>query len=167
MVLKTSAILPVLVLGLGNILHLVGLNTAHWTVAYDPNFGYGNSGLWEFCVNGKCTRYPEWYTYRFQVDFCQSTAVLGMVCGVLALLFTTVANLTDVVEKDASRVLGRCGLGSSAISCIMISSSVVVWTTFYQNTLDYSFYCSTAGAVLIPMGGIIKRSANRQTCLEV
>ncbi|GFR78160.1 lens fiber membrane intrinsic protein-like [Elysia marginata] len=155
------------VLGLGNLLHIVGLATPEWVTAdiSVPFLGSTDTtrGLWEGCIDGECDSYDKKTDW---LKACQAMAILGMLAGLVAALMAGVVFVMGLMKKDSTQAIGIIALLSAISSFIMILICVIVFAVKMKEgdsgwDFGYSFGLSIAGALLIAIGGGIAFGGSR------
>ncbi|KAK3744953.1 hypothetical protein RRG08_048349 [Elysia crispata] len=156
MAIKPLTIGGVTVLGVGCVLHIVGLATHAWLAADG-----GSLGFWEVCPDeGPCISFkedgkPDWFKAS------EALALLGMIFGGMALLLAGVLVVMNLMGKEPSRGLGVSTLLLSVVSFVTVIICVIIFGAKYRDFFSeadfhfgYSFGLSIAGAALILLGGI-------------
>ncbi|GFR93226.1 lens fiber membrane intrinsic protein-like [Elysia marginata] len=162
MAVKLVPLIAFCVLGLGVVLHIIGLSTPHWitqTVDLDEETVDVSAGLWQVCVGGLCNSIHEnakhdWYRA------CGAMAIIGMLSGMISALMVGVVFVMGLMNKDSGKTKKATSILSflaAVFSVIMILICVIIFAvkTNQEGGYDfgYSFFLSTAGAVVIVIGG--------------
>ncbi|KAK3705862.1 hypothetical protein RRG08_058943 [Elysia crispata] len=162
---KILALTAVVVLGLGNLLHIVGLATPEWAKNELRNEGLSVTvtlGLWKSCVGSKCITISTLSELGrrgdlSQIKACGAMAILGMLAGGAALLLAVVKAIMMVMDKEHPKPLGLGALVCSIVSLALIVICVIIWFAGVQpgGEAGYSLGLSIVGAILIPIGGVL------------
>ncbi|GFN99695.1 lens fiber membrane intrinsic protein-like [Plakobranchus ocellatus] len=164
---KLIPLIAVGVLGLGNLLHIIGLATPEWvtTDIVLPFVGKQEQtqGLWEGCVNDDCDSLknePDW------LKASGAMAILGMLAGLGALVIAGLIFVMGLMDKSANKAFGILAVLAAIGSFVLILICVIVYAVKAEDDYDnfdfgYSFGLSIAGAILILLGGFIAMAGNR------
>ncbi|KAK3752631.1 hypothetical protein RRG08_008774 [Elysia crispata] len=159
MVFIQSAIGALALLGLGNLLHIIGLATPEWVIA-TPKNSYGtklSAGLWEVCIQDICVKIPDLEDW---LNACRAMAILGMIAGIGAAAMEIVSIVMFVMCKKSFKPHGPISLSTAILSSIMIIICVILYAlnsefddTEEKESFGYSFALSIVGAIFILLGG--------------
>ncbi|KAK3801321.1 hypothetical protein RRG08_054825 [Elysia crispata] len=160
-------LVAVAVLGLGNLLHIIGLSTPEWVTAdvSSPFLGRFETtrGLFKACVDDDCVTIddkPDW------LKASQAMAILGMLVGLGAAALACIMFVMGLMNKDSFKSLGVLSFLAAVVSFIMILICVIVYAVEIKEDesgwyFGYSFGLSIAGAILVVLGGCIAFGASR------
>ncbi|GFS09931.1 TC1 transposase-like protein [Elysia marginata] len=118
--LKAMPVAGLALLGLGNLLHIVGLATPEW----ETRSGGGTFGLWKSCGLLRCVSYPSDHDVD-ELKICQATAVLGMIAGVLALALAVFMVIRKYTDKDIPKAVK---IGVLVASILSHEAAINKWT---------------------------------------
>ncbi|GFR74283.1 lens fiber membrane intrinsic protein-like [Elysia marginata] len=92
--------------GLGVLLHIIGLATPQWVTKTQFVLELGENvdisqGLWQVCVNGKCNAIPD----RVKLDWykaCDAMAILGMLAGMFSALMVGIVFVMSLMNRNSA-----------------------------------------------------------------
>ncbi|XP_059152320.1 epithelial membrane protein 1-like [Physella acuta] len=161
MSVQVGAIVAIVLLFVGAVLHIVGLATPEWSVA---KVGGGSFGLWEVCSELACVKYadlPGLVTIPDSIKACEAMAIIGMLISFVALAAAGIDLFHKISGKDASAPFRLISTATSIISFVFILIGIIIWgTKEYEPAsavanIGYSFIQSIIGGITIAIGGII------------
>ncbi|CAL1539309.1 unnamed protein product [Lymnaea stagnalis] len=168
------ALVAVCTIGVGVLLHVIGLATPNWSAISDKGF-YRAYGLWKSC-GGTIEAY-DCDEYKFgnkfdesesSVKACEAFAILGMLASFLGLAMAALSVLLPIIGKPKNAILPVIALAGCVAAFICILIAIVVWGAKvhaeYLSFLDigYSFILSIIGGILIVVGGVLAYIGNKR-----
>ncbi|XP_059161562.1 uncharacterized protein LOC131944766 [Physella acuta] len=144
------------IIGLGSLLHLVGMATPHWLKLNDP----GSIGLWQVCIQF-CLTIEDKAGWLIACDFFSVMGVLSSVAALVLIAFSFF-NAFKGRPQHSTIPIFLTASTSLAATCIIICIIIFASKTVHTSLLGYSFYLSIAGGVLITIGGILGFIINRR-----
>ncbi|CAL1535349.1 unnamed protein product [Lymnaea stagnalis] len=153
--------LGLVLLGLGTVLHVIGLATPEWSV---EKHGTRTQGLFKGCFLGSCGE----YTYKTsKLEACEAFAIIGMVAGIGATAVSLLIFLLGLLSKNRHRIFSLLVLAGSVVAFIAILICVIIYGVTIHDDISYffnvgySFILSIIGGALIPIGGFFVYSASK------
>ncbi|XP_059161584.1 uncharacterized protein LOC131944787 [Physella acuta] len=142
-------------IGLGSLLHLVGMATPHWW-----NIGSGSIGLWQVC-EGNCLTIEDKAGWLIGCDFL---SVMGVLSSVAALVLIAFIFFNAFKGRPLHSKIPIFLIASTICAATFIIICIIIFASQTPNAkrLAYSFYLSIVGGVLIKIGGIIGFISSRR-----
>ncbi|CAG5119192.1 unnamed protein product [Candidula unifasciata] len=148
--------LGLVLLGVGELLHIIGLSTPEWSV-----YSSIRVGLWEAC-NPTCQQY---ILKPAEVEVCEAFAIIGMLAGLLAAALGLMFFVLTLANKSV-RLLAIGAAVAANVALISILVCVIVWGAAVHPggivKIGYSFALSIAGGIIHSLGGDIIFIMSRQ-----
>ncbi|XP_059161560.1 uncharacterized protein LOC131944765 [Physella acuta] len=137
------------IISMGSLLHLVGMVTPNW-----KDVGAGTIGLWEICFSGECETIEDKADWLIACDFLSVMGVLTSVAAIVLIAFIFFNALKGRPQHSKIHIFL---IASTTIAATFIIICIIIFASKTAHTLKIrqSFYLSTAGGVLIKIGGII------------
>ncbi|XP_059161601.1 uncharacterized protein LOC131944802 [Physella acuta] len=137
------------IIGLGALLHLVGMATPHWV-----DVGLASSGLWSACAMDNCGALVDKQGWLIG---CEVLSVIGVSSSAAALMFIAIIFFNEFKGRSQNSKFSIFLLADSLMAgtCIIICIAVYASKVHDTSLLGYSFYLAIVGGVLIKIGGII------------
>ncbi|CAL1546898.1 unnamed protein product [Lymnaea stagnalis] len=159
------ALVSVFIIGVGVLLHIVGLATPEWSALHEGGAS-GSFGLWKICsddnIRGQiCKEYSSEEThpedFLNSIRACEAFAILGMLASVLGLALAAISVLLPMMGKPKNAMFPVISLAGCGASFVFILIAIVVWgAKVHADYLEkltlkigYSFILSIIGGILI------------------
>ncbi|CAL1539310.1 unnamed protein product [Lymnaea stagnalis] len=164
------ALVGLILIGVGTLLHTVGLTTPAWSVIKSSFKTSGSYGLWKYCELGSCFDYPFGTAvadvFEDCIKTCEAFAILGMLASVLGLATAAISVVLRVRGKPNNPLFGAISFAGCIASFVFIMICISVWSAKVNSEfvslifdIGYSFILSTIGGIFICVGGVTFRPA--------
>ncbi|XP_059152364.1 epithelial membrane protein 1-like [Physella acuta] len=159
MSVQVGAIVAIVLLFVGIILHIVGLATPEWMLIKNNEL---TIGLWQACSHGVCLTFADFPIAGLDsIKACEAMAIIGMLISFVAIATAGIAVYHNITGKEASASFQQIATATSVISFVFILIGIIVWGAKVHEpasavaNIGYSFILSIIGGILIAVGGIM------------
>ncbi|CAL1539312.1 unnamed protein product [Lymnaea stagnalis] len=181
------ALVAVCIIGVGVLLHIIGLATPEWSTDSGVNDLATTLGLWKLCQTNSlfdiCADYPFKLLkhtmfhnpdeIESSIKACEAFAILGMLASFLGLAMAALSVAFPMMGKPKNAMFPVLSLAGCVASFLCILIAISVWgvrvhnKSIYPLALDttfdigYSFILSIIGGILIQVGGVLAFLGNK------